>query len=279
MSSFFDGQLADAVSHRASVFEAQLHLSHFQRAITTKTRFDVFKRAPFRFSDCCWRNLLGLHIRQSKTKPTNTFPAPLSQHLWAPRAILEIVCFQMVIAKKIIIVLSGKGGVGKSTVACQIALCYKEQNLRVAFLDIDLCGPSVPRMLNLSNASVVQSSSGHWVPIFYEPHPHLSHPAQSSTPSPPSAVEQKTPESPLHNSVSTTKIIAEWSTECELKTKKSPLSTIRENFFAKFSGLIFCYSRGLEALKIMSAIFQPSPKKVLKNITRASYYIHETCNC
>ncbi|XP_075239214.1 cytosolic Fe-S cluster assembly factor NUBP2-like [Convolutriloba macropyga] len=81
----------------------------------------------------------------------------------------------MVLAKKILVVLSGKGGVGKSTVACQIALCYREQGLRVGMLDIDLCGPSVPKMLQLNNSSVLQSSSGAWVPVFYQPNASVEH--------------------------------------------------------------------------------------------------------
>ena len=78
----------------------------------------------------------------------------------------------VVLAKKILVVLSGKGGVGKSTVACQIALCYREQGLNVGVLDIDLCGPSIPKMLQLSDSSVLQSSSGAWVPVFYQPNSH-----------------------------------------------------------------------------------------------------------
>jgi Mrp family chromosome partitioning ATPase len=61
-------------------------------------------------------------------------------------------------------VLSGKGGVGKSTVASQLAFTLASQGMSVGLLDIDICGPSVPRMLGLGSAEVHQSGSG-WTPI------------------------------------------------------------------------------------------------------------------
>ena len=60
----------------------------------------------------------------------------------------------------VILVLSGKGGVGKSTVTTQLALGLVEAGKKVGVLDVDLCGPSIPRMLGLSGADVHQSSSG-----------------------------------------------------------------------------------------------------------------------
>jgi len=53
-----------------------------------------------------------------------------------------------------ILVLSGKGGVGKSTVACALSLCLAEKGERVGLLDVDIHGPSVPLLLGLRNARV-----------------------------------------------------------------------------------------------------------------------------
>ncbi|CDO75493.1 hypothetical protein BN946_scf184935.g29 [Trametes cinnabarina] len=69
--------------------------------------------------------------------------------------------------KQIIIVCSGKGGVGKSSVSTQLALSLRASSptARVGILDVDLTGPSIPRMLGLDGHPVHQSSDG-WVPVY-----------------------------------------------------------------------------------------------------------------
>ncbi|MDE2578872.1 MAG: Mrp/NBP35 family ATP-binding protein [Hyphomicrobiales bacterium] len=52
--------------------------------------------------------------------------------------------------RQIIAVASGKGGVGKSTTACNIALGLARRGLKVGVLDADLYGPSMPRLFGLS---------------------------------------------------------------------------------------------------------------------------------
>lgn len=52
---------------------------------------------------------------------------------------------------QIIIVLSGKGGVGKSTVAVNLALSLALKGLKTALMDVDIHGPSVPKLLNLTD--------------------------------------------------------------------------------------------------------------------------------
>lgn len=51
-----------------------------------------------------------------------------------------------------ILVLSGKGGVGKSTVAVNLAVSLSLEGKRVGLLDVDIHGPSVPKVLNLEGA-------------------------------------------------------------------------------------------------------------------------------
>ncbi|KAJ3093869.1 cytosolic Fe-S cluster assembly factor cfd1 [Physocladia obscura] len=65
---------------------------------------------------------------------------------------------------RVILVLSGKGGVGKSTVSTSLALGLALGGARVGILDVDLTGPSVPRMLGVSERRVHQGSRG-WVPV------------------------------------------------------------------------------------------------------------------
>ncbi|XP_018322685.1 cytosolic Fe-S cluster assembly factor NUBP2 homolog [Agrilus planipennis] len=75
--------------------------------------------------------------------------------------------------KHVVLVLSGKGGVGKSTVSTQLALTFKEKGYRVGLLDIDLCGPSVPYLLQLEGKDVHQCPEG-WVPVYTNPDKQLA---------------------------------------------------------------------------------------------------------
>ena len=69
--------------------------------------------------------------------------------------------------KHIILILSGKGGVGKSSVTTQTALTLCSMGFKVGVLDIDLTGPSLPRMFGLENESIYQGPEG-WQPVKVE---------------------------------------------------------------------------------------------------------------
>jgi len=75
-----------------------------------------------------------------------------------------------------ILVLSGKGGVGKSTVSCQLAHTLASMGYAVGLLDVDLCGPSAPRMILGEahlRAQIAQSASGGWIPVYNPDKPNL----------------------------------------------------------------------------------------------------------
>ena len=51
--------------------------------------------------------------------------------------------------KNKILVMSGKGGVGKSSVAAYLSVALAKKGYKVGLMDVDLHGPSIPRMLGL----------------------------------------------------------------------------------------------------------------------------------
>lgn len=67
--------------------------------------------------------------------------------------------------KQIIAVASGKGGVGKSTVAVNLAFACAQAGARIGILDIDVYGPSVPAMLGLRDHSLAGSQQGVLEPV------------------------------------------------------------------------------------------------------------------
>ncbi len=58
--------------------------------------------------------------------------------------------------KHIIVVGSGKGGVGKSTVATNLALAFAAEGLKTGILDADLYGPSIPKLLGIEGKPAVR---------------------------------------------------------------------------------------------------------------------------
>lgn len=62
--------------------------------------------------------------------------------------------------KKIIGVMSGKGGVGKSTVSVMIAEELNKKGFKVGIMDADITGPSIPRLLNINKDKATANELG-----------------------------------------------------------------------------------------------------------------------
>lgn len=62
--------------------------------------------------------------------------------------------------KKVIGVMSGKGGVGKSTISALLAKTLNQMGYTVGILDADITGPSIPRLLGVKGARIEQNELG-----------------------------------------------------------------------------------------------------------------------
>ena len=71
--------------------------------------------------------------------------------------------------KNKILVMSGKGGVGKSSIAAYLSVALARRGYRVGLMDVDLHGPSIPRMLGLKGSIGPGSSGGKAHAVRYLP--------------------------------------------------------------------------------------------------------------
>lgn len=84
----------------------------------------------------------------------------LSQLSWCKKGYVQLCTIPSV--KTTLAVSSGKGGVGKSTTAVNLAVALQQRGARVGLLDADVYGPNVPQMLGLgqSDVQVIDTPSG-----------------------------------------------------------------------------------------------------------------------
>ena len=68
-----------------------------------------------------------------------------------------------------LVILSGKGGVGKSTVAANLAVALASSGFDVGLLDVDVHGPSIPKLLGLDDKMPI-SAGGKIMPINFSDH-------------------------------------------------------------------------------------------------------------
>ncbi|KAI9172896.1 hypothetical protein H9P43_007027 [Blastocladiella emersonii ATCC 22665] len=67
--------------------------------------------------------------------------------------------------KHVVAVSSGKGGVGKSTTAVNLAVAMAQRQKAVGILDADLYGPSIPRLMNLRNTEPAMDEHNRLLPL------------------------------------------------------------------------------------------------------------------
>ena len=128
----------------------------------------AFPKHPDPFSGSIRRKIIGQITRHhpllegkievAVTEPTSkNAPQPATASASGPLPVVGV--------DRVIAVASGKGGVGKSTVAANIAVALYRLGYRVGMLDADIYGPSMPKMFGLEGyvPPVVREGEQEWI--------------------------------------------------------------------------------------------------------------------
>lgn len=105
------------------------------------------------------------HILEQQIRKTGVIPAQAQMCFTQNIPIMQAARPLVPNVKNIIAVSSGKGGVGKSATAINLAYALRHQGARVGVLDADIYGPSVPIMVGQQDNSPDSPDSKHMIPI------------------------------------------------------------------------------------------------------------------
>ncbi|KLO19064.1 P-loop containing nucleoside triphosphate hydrolase protein [Schizopora paradoxa] len=83
-----------------------------------------------------------------------------------PDPALPFIRNRMQNVRRKVLIMSGKGGVGKSTFCAQLGWAFAaDEALHTGIMDIDICGPSIPTILGIASEQIHASSNG-WSPVY-----------------------------------------------------------------------------------------------------------------
>ena len=71
--------------------------------------------------------------------------------------------------KHVIIVMSGKGGVGKSTVSSNLAMTLSMKGYQTGIMDIDITGPNIPKMFGVEDEQLTVNEERQLIPVAVPP--------------------------------------------------------------------------------------------------------------
>jgi ATP-binding protein involved in chromosome partitioning len=114
----------------------EVHVSCQENKIIISIEIAPEEKDAFKAIEEACRDLLKHHVSE-------TVQVTLTYHRPSPEATMTSLSS----ITHVIAIASGKGGVGKSTVAFNLALTLKGQGLRVGLLDADIYGPSLPQLV------------------------------------------------------------------------------------------------------------------------------------